>query len=916
MIPVGADYLTYEALLVGATPEVRASFLPYYWPNEVDGGGTFAHCRYVAPDRIQADYEGFSGGSWISEVITSNVQLSSSPAVITWGWNSPGFVSTFYYRGAATAAALAVAAWVEIHQGDTIQIYPYYQFKLTLEGYRAWAVDTEAQADAWTAWAEDTPEEDEYQGYAADVNVPGDALAYIEEVKPLGEFTVVRDIEQAGSVSLEAPTAFDDLVAGAHSGLLLNNRQGSLDEAFAWTPAPRYSPNKSSFFLTQQDWYGIQLRIDFGWSKTIKTEYAFHATYGSGQTYGDGGSYGDREFIVPAVSTKTFSEFITLFLGKVTKWGPVSRAVDEDGAAQPNTVEVYAVDWIMDCLQKRIALPAADGSPNPVTFGEFLCKGEAVSGWSPEAPVRSAYFKSNNYSELDIVVASGGGEVSLVTPGIIGTYGFQSKVTGASQSAYGAFRLSSPSEIFVTGTMRFDAVPAVIDDGNLLFLRIMDVSGSRDYQIYIDNTGAFYSEHGGQSKFNILGYIGVPLTFAMWLSPTDPGYARLWINMEEVLTLDTSFTGDQPIEFQFGCITGGTAENWTIVWDDLELRTKYYHNAFQVFGAPFESIGTVYVDNQAQPDSKTAGGFTQTVTRYPQYGMVTLTSTDPEFSPSGDLLIRVVEHAGGRHALEIISSLFALAGLTDYVDATALAAAYVACPSDIIHARFEGGGERQVLGLKDIASSGITIGDALKEITARCLYWIFVDAGKIKIIPYTGTPPAAPDLALTASNKWENTQVIDLENINEFITAVYGWYSRNPSLFYMAGTQEVGGQGTGLDYTWDSPVACEDFVMVKAKADLLLKFLSAWEFIDPVRMGLKGVRLELMDQVSIEDDLLNDVPVTYWVTRKEVGLDSGSREVSLQLTRFLGDSGEPVELIYEGGSPDYAGLTLDLGGVA
>ena len=875
MIPASAEYQAYEAMKIGATPAIRATFLPYDWPAGINAEGDFVYCAYVAPDRVQADYKGFSGGSWVSPVLTSNLQVPTSPAVLTWKWNSPGFDMVLYWRGADNLTDLAAAAWILVNQGDTIQIQPFYQFRLTLEGYRAWAVDVIGDADDFTAWAEDTPNEDAYQGYAAPVNVPGDVLTYIEALQLLGEFTVTRDIEQAGTVTQEAPKAFDDLVAGAHSGLLLNNRQGTFDEALNWISAPLFSPNKSSFFLTSQNWYGIQLKIDFGWSK---------------------GGFLQAPFIESSMFEEDFTEFLTLFLGKVKKWGSVSRAVDQNGVAQPNTVEVHAADWIMDCLQKRIALPAADGTSNPLTFGEFLCTADPVSGWSPAPILRSAYFEKPVYDELDHVVALGGGAFSLITPGLSGTRAFRAAVTGANQSAYGAITLPFAEEIFVTGTMRFQGAPDVPANLNMTFLQAIDASGAADFAVSVDNTGAIYSTLGGQSKFNILAYLGVPISFGLWLSPTNPGYAKLWINGDEVLTYAGDLSGDKPIEIRIGAVTGATSESWTIDFDDIEIRNKYYLNAFQVTGGPFASIGPVYIDNLAQPDTQTvvnnSVSYIQTLARFPEYGMVQISSTDPQFKPSGTVVFRVVENAGGRHALEIISSLLAAAGLTDYVDADALAAAYAACPDDVIHARFDGSKPNKrgpFQGLKDIANLGIAIGDCLKEICSRCLYWIFVDAGKIKIVPYTGNPPFSPAMALTASNLYEATQTIDLESINAFVSAIFGWYDRNPALFYVAGDQAVGGQGTGLDYTWNSPVACENLTLIKSKVDLLLKFLSAQERLEPVRTNLAGARLELMEPVSVDDVLLGDAAKNYWITRKDIGLDPGSRETTLQLMRFLGE---------------------------
>jgi hypothetical protein len=627
-----------------------------------------------------------------------------------------------------------------------------------------------------------------------------------------------------------------------------------------------YSPNKSNFFLANRDWYGMKLKVELGWNK-------------------GGGAY---------------TEFVPLFLGKITKWGPISRAVDADGAAQPNTCEIYAKDWIMDCLQKRIALPAADGTPNPRTFGEFLCVADPISGWSPAPVLRSAAFEQNDYSELDLTFASGGGAFSLVTPGLTGDRAFRAAVTGANQKAYGSIKLPYSGEMFVTGAMRFTAMPGDVVKRNFQFLRLMDSAGDSVFSVSVQDSGMMEGHikdsSYATSNFMVASYLGVPVSFAMWLSPLVHGRARLWINGDEVMSYDGDISDHKPREFRFGAEIAAVAESWTVEFDDIEVKNLYYYDAYQVTGGPFESIGAVYLDKAAQNDvqlidSGTLEDHYQTLIRYPQYGMVQFTSDWRKYKPSGEVMCRVVEYAGGRHALDIIQSLLAAAGLTEYIDPASIdAAAYAAVPLDIINARFEGGGDRAKFGLKDVASTGVPIADALREITSRCLYWIFVDAGVIKVVPYTGIPPASPVRALDNSNLREVTQSIDLESINEFVSAVYGWYDRNPTLFVLAGTQEAGGLGTSLDYTWDSPVACERRDMVEAKVNLLLKFLSAQEMLEPVRMNLAGARLELMDTVSVSDPLLNDTPGNYAITRKEVSLTPGAFETSLQLRRILGEN--------------------------
>ena len=867
MLAATDEFKAYEAMTVGATPAVRASFLPYLWPNGVNADGDFVECAFIAPDRIQAHYHGFASGSWVSEVLSVSLQVTTSPAVLTWEWNYPGFDMVVYYRGAADATLLAAAAWTEVNSGDTIQIYPYYQFKLTLAGYRAWAENALGDAGDFSAYAVSSLT-DAYKSYASEARIAGDPRTYIHTLEPIGEFTVVQDIVQAGSLSMEAPADFSDLVAGEHSGLLLNNRQGSW-VAGVWVPAPLFSPNKSSFFLAGQDWYNIMLKIELGWAK---------------------GGWFVSEFGAAEFLAESYSEFITLFLGRVKKWGPVSRAVDG-----PNNVEVYAADFIMDCLQKRICLPAADGTPAPRTYGEFLVKADPVIASNVTPPLKTAAFEGNDYTELSSRVESGGGALSLITPGldgITGTRALRATVTGANQSAYGVMKVPVAGELFATGTMRFSTIPTSPANLNMTFLRIMNAVGTVDFGIKVYNTGDIYSLQGGQSKFNLQAYKDVPLPFGIWCIPGNLAHMRLWIAGEEILTHDDVSFSTNPSEIHFGAITEGVAETWVIDFDDINVWDHYFRNAFIVHGAPFANLGPVYIDNIAQPDSKAMGAYTQTLTRYPEYGMVQFDSDDPDFEASGDVQVRVIENAGGCHALAIIEDLLDRAGLTAYIDAAALAAAYLAVPDDIIHARFEGGAPES-RGLKDFASLGLTVADALKEICSRCLYWIFTDAGRVKIIPYTAAAlvtPTDPRQILTASNKWQNDQVIDLENINAFVTVIYGWYDRNPALHYIAGAQAAGGQGTGLDFSWNGPVATENRLIAMAKADLLLKFLSAQERVDPVLTTLAGARLELMtDVVNLTDVLLSDAPINYHITGKEVGLDQGNRMTTLQLIRFLGE---------------------------
>jgi hypothetical protein len=194
MIPASAEYELYEGINVGARPAVRISFLPYFWPNGVDDTGDFLHVAYVSPNRLQADYEGFSGGYWVSPVLASSLEISETPVVVTWDWNYPGFDVILYYRTADDETLLAAEDWVVMSNGASLNLFDYYQFKLEAEGYRCWAVDDPGDADDWTAYAVDSSP-DTYLSYAADTHVTSDSNCYIEDAQVEGEFTVVADIE-------------------------------------------------------------------------------------------------------------------------------------------------------------------------------------------------------------------------------------------------------------------------------------------------------------------------------------------------------------------------------------------------------------------------------------------------------------------------------------------------------------------------------------------------------------------------------------------------------------------------------------------------------------------------------------------------------------------------------------------------
>jgi hypothetical protein len=536
-----------------------------------------------------------------------------------------------------------------------------------------------------------------------------------------------------------------------------------------------------------------------------------------------------------------------------------------------------------------------------VTGGEFICDANPVSGWSPAPVMKSAYFADGTFNELDGLVQQGGGAVSIISPGLVvnpgypAAYAFRATTSGAYQSAYGFLSQPAPGELHVKGTMRFSQAPGSPAAGNLNFLQFLDPSGNVILRLWVaynsgGEIGYINGTYAGASTFNILSYLGVSLDFAFW---TNGALYKFWINGDEILSWGKpNNTGaiTLPQTVLFGAITGGTAENWQIDFDALELRSKYYVNSFRVYGAPFAGIGPVYSEKVVQPDSQTVtGGYTQTVTRYPQYGLVQFASTDNNFQPPGGIQFRVIQNPGGIHAVDMLQNLINQAGAGSYINAATFAAAKAAKPLDIINFRM---GDDQPF----------VISDALRAICSRCLYWLVVDHGEIRLFAYTGQAPTNPVLTLTDSNIADVEPVTDMDQVYGYVSAKFGWYDKDPNLIYWAGDLYSPLQGQDLDYTWSAEVAVEDPAMVKANVDLLYKFLRAQERWDPVKTNLAGARLELLDVVGLNIPFSVDALTCARVLRKDVNLDPSTTKstkasgyyplerVQLQLMRYLGES--------------------------
>lgn len=833
-----------EAKKTGAVPIALFTILPFYHKTGVAvGSGTFLETSYLNPDKIQADYHGFAEGYWYSPVMSAGLGRYPSPAVVGLDYNTPGYTMTLKWRSAMTPTLLAAASWQTVALGETVQVYAYYQWGVWWAGYRCWAQAPADPEDDYTAWAQPAGVSDGYDSYAGDTVHPFDSQAYIYLALLTGEFPVpLGDVDIAGQVTSEAPFDFSEIMAGDHTLILSNRHRDAQGQA-----VPRYSPHRDSFiFAGETDWFRRQLRIDFG-------------------------------YVRPGTGGRIVDTFL-LYLGQIRRWGPLPSAVDEEGQAQPHTVEIYSKDWIAQALEKRIGLPDDDGNPQPLIYGEVLAEATEISGRGLGDPLKTAQFEKGTFDELDGSAAGGGGVLSInsITP-LAGLKSLRAAVVGASQNAYGIIGLREPAdELFCQMKWRFAAMPASPANDNVTLFKFRDGAGATVARFYVNTAGKLVAVMADgitekESDWSVATHDGIRADLSLWVKCGASGVANvsLWVSGDQVLDWsDIDLTGLQAKDLVFGLIQGAAAESWTVDIDDIRLWNSYLDNAYQIFGGPFTEIKTVYVDKMVYSKS--------TIAKYPQYGVVAfseMTTDDPpkRQKVSGSVMLRVVKN-DLKHPVDIIEALLTEAGLNEYLNAAAFAAGKAATPDDVVGCRFE----------------DMRLADAITEICSRCLYKFYVDHGEIKITPYLGTPPAAAELSLGPEELRETSPVFDMEDSRDGVMVKWGWFDRNPDLSYVAGDRS-GGEAVEIDLTLDSPVATESEVMAKQKADALLKRLQyGREVLDPVRLSLRGARLELGDGVEISDSYLLESARIYEDFQKIVSLGP-PYETDLRLARFLGE---------------------------
>jgi hypothetical protein len=138
-------------------------------------------------------------------------------------------------------------------------------------------------------------------------------------------------------------------------------------------------------------------------------------------------------------------------------------------------------------------------------------------------------------------------------------------------------------------------------------------------------------------------------------------------------------------------------------WSFTAIPSVY---CYQIFGAPFEAITTVYLDGEIDNDRVTAEAST---------GLIQVSGKNAQVQA------RVVkDHT--THPVDIVADILAEVGLSPVINQDSFGLAKSLTPEYAIGARFE----------------NVTAAQAIRDIVGRCLYDLWIDFGEIKIRAYLG----------------------------------------------------------------------------------------------------------------------------------------------------------------------------------
>lgn len=859
MIAASAAFIAQESN-PAAVPVFFATFLPHYFITGIAAGsGTFVDMSYVDPGRLQVD-EGAGLASWTSPALAALVAQYPTSITPAWDLDYPGFDCEVEYRTATTEGGLAAAAWLPLVEGDPISLYRYYQWRVSFVPIRAWAYDTQEEAEASdaSAWALDAPDpEDPYESYAVDSAFAG-TVAFIENVRFVGIFEIdPADIKDWGNCAEECSPTLGDLVAGGHT-IVLANRDN------------KYSSTHANFVFAAEP---------HSEKKILRLEMAYRLPGG------------------------TYTERITLYEGTVQEWGPTPGGGDKKtGKLQEHTATIPTRDLIADLMDLKVGVPGDDGKPNPLVMGEVFRQLDQLADETLGGPDGEADFEGGDTTGLAGVDSGSGGVVAVEsTDPINGTYYLHTEVPNANAYAKGRLNLTGAgAEVLFTALVRFAAIPEAPVDKNMHFMGLFDNAGNENVQLFVGSdfrVSVYAASEYKETDWYVNRDVGVVKTASIGVSGYAAGTLKVWLNGNEVLTWDADWSALSIKGGFIGPHNGGTAEAWEVDSDDWKIYPNWWPQLFRSPGGPYESIGTVYVEGAMRvgPEPLSASqnrrglrygpagvpvslvsGVTKTtgVEKYPEYGAVAFTDYANKVSGTVAAYLRKDDTV---HWVDAVRALLAVHGKDGYLDETAAAAAKAATPDDSAGYYFD----------------NMTVANAINALASSCLFAFFRTGYLLKIKAYTGAAPATYDLELTPANLQNWSPIKREREIKNKIFVKYGRYPQNNRFSHIAKNEEsisfLGMYDSEIDLSWaGSCIGSDNGPMAQRNANALLSRLVGGRLdIEEAVSILTLMRLQAGDLVRVNVPDIGS-PLIMEVAKKTVDL-MPSKGTRLILNKYLGE---------------------------
>jgi hypothetical protein len=861
-----------EGARLGTVPEFRFAFFPHFFDNGVgDGEGTFDECAWEAPDVIRVTTLALTP-SWTSAALTPVSASFPTAAEVSWEEDDCDiFDIVVEVRTAKTATELAGASWTAVGNGDEVELREYFQVRVTWDNgddLRCLALDTEDPTEPRQAYAIDSLPDD-YASYAV-----GGAHddSYLSELTFKGEYALGQgEVADGGELRLEAPLDFAGLVAPDHT-LLIYDAEG------------RFDPKSANFIWADDPYWGV--------GKYVRIRMGF-ARPGVGQGWLSGPWFEGEGWLTGEADPGE----VLLYEGIVREWHR-----REEAQAVPE-VEVYSQGVIAACLQQPVGAPGSDGTPNPEVYGTYLIQAQELGDVNLDDPKCQADFETGDLSQLQKYAASGGGAVTVVTTAPkAGTYCCRTAISAAaSAQATGSLVMPAAQRGFASGWMRLNSWPTTPEAQSASLWGLKKADGTEIVALYPDNDGRLWVKFGSTWEETDC-YLGAIEGFWVKVSAGlatdqlgDDGYGvlKLWVDGNEIWSKEDDWSTKLPAEFWFGVRTGGTAETWSLDWDEVNLWNSFHPVQYQAPGGPFERFEAVYVDGVLTTRERRARTKRQRKLEKSVKSQVIKASKaladnyytiadrgwlewlDFFNAPSGEVMIMARKN-DITHPADVMEELLTNQGLEDRVDAASFAAAKSDTPDYLVRCYFED---------TDLES-------ALSEIAGKAALYCWEEAGSLFLKAYTGAVGTSVKTITDASLRVKPAQYEAVEVIPK-VTARWGWQERVHDLYYetedQAVTNRLNIMGSAnfrppteeLDFTWGEAVASEQGDMVKTIADLLLTRLKLPRLRLEVEGFLDLARLQLGDAVTLDDD-------DYEVYLKSVRM-TRPYGVGLGLVRFLGE---------------------------